>query len=111
MDPGTRTVNVTNFHDPGTVFVIDEATGTVTHTITAGYFPWAVAVDPAARTVYVANELGGTVSVIDGATSTVTATIPVGSYPDAVAVDPGTHTASVTNYSSNTVSVIGGCPC
>jgi YVTN family beta-propeller protein len=63
-------------------------------------------VDPAARTVYVANMDGNTVSVIDGATSTVTATVPVGGWPYGVAVDPGTHTVYVANSASNTVSVI-----
>ena len=62
--------------------------------------------DPAARTVYVANAFGGTVSVMDGATSTVTATIPVGSHPAGLAVDRGTHTAYVANANDNTVSVI-----
>ena len=52
--------------------------------------------DPAARTVYVANVGAGgggagTVSMIDGATGTVAATIPVGSIPSGVAVDPGTR--------------------
>ena len=90
----------------GTVSVIDAATRAVTATIPVGIYPAGVAVDPAARTVYVANAGAGTVSVIDEATSTVTATIPVGSQPDGVAVDPTTHTVYVANYSDGTVSVI-----
>jgi YVTN family beta-propeller protein len=54
--------------------VIDEATNTVTATIPVGAGPWLVAVDPAARNVYVANVDDDTVSVIDEATNTVTAT-------------------------------------
>ena len=53
----------------------------VTRTIPVGSDPAGVAVDPAARTVYVTNAGGGTVSVIDAATSTVTRTIPVGYTP------------------------------
>jgi len=64
-------------------------------------------VDPAAGTVYVANESGGTVSVIDAATNIVTATTTVGTEPAGVAVDPSIHTAYVTNFGAGTVSVIG----
>ena len=49
--------------------VIDEATRTVTATIPVGREPYGVAVDPAAGTVYVANDVGDTVSVIDAATA------------------------------------------
>ncbi len=81
----------------------------VTHTIPVGNGPHAVAVDPAARTVYVANSFGNSVSVIDEAASTPTATIPVGSNPDGVAVDPAAHTAYVPNFFGNSVSVISRC--
>ena len=97
----------------GTVSVIDEATRAVTATIPVGTEPDGVAVDPAARTVYVANYIGvtnyldGTVSVIDAATRAVTATIPGVSGPPGVAVDPTTRTAYVANaLSDGTVSVI-----
>jgi YVTN family beta-propeller protein len=85
--------------------VIDEASGTVTGTITVGSDPDGVAVDSTFHTAYVAN-LAGTVSVIDEATETVTATVPVGAYPSGVAVDPTFHTAYVTNAGNGTVSVI-----
>jgi len=80
------TVYVTKAVDDGnavddTVSVIDTATGTVTATIGVGNYPYGVAADPAAGSVYVANADDGTVSVIDTATSTVTATIPVGDGP------------------------------
>jgi YVTN family beta-propeller protein len=65
----------------------------------------AVAVDPTARTAYVAN-FSGTVSVIDEATGAVTSTVPVGSDPLGVAVEPSTHTAYVTNGNASSVSVI-----
>jgi YVTN family beta-propeller protein len=90
----------------------------VTATIGVGAYPTAMAVDPAAGSVYVTNSGYGqlnnnTVSVIDAATSTVTSTVPlpVASFPDAVAVDPGTDTAYVANsrepgVNDGTVSVI-----
>ena len=57
-----------------------------------------MAVDAAARAIYVTNTgddtVGddGTVSVIDEATMTVTRTIPMGFNPDGVAVDPAART-------------------
>ena len=86
--------------------VIDEATRAVTATIPVGTSPDGVAVDPVARTVYVANAGAGTVSVIDAATHAVTATIPVGTSPDGVAVDPVARTVYVANAGAGTVSVI-----
>ena len=56
-----------------------------------------MAADPAAGTVYVANDTGDTVSVIDAATRTVTATIPVGNGPYGVAADPAAGTVYVAN--------------
>jgi len=88
------------------VSVIDAATRTVTATIPVGTEPFAVAADPAAGTVYVANYGNNTVSVIDAATSTVTATIPVGTYPDGVAVNPAAGIIYVANGGADTVSVI-----
>jgi YVTN family beta-propeller protein len=78
----------------------------VTATIPVGTEPFAVAVDPATHTAYVANGSNGTVSVIDEATNAVTATIAVGSDPVGVAVDPAIHTAYVANADGGTVSVI-----
>jgi YVTN family beta-propeller protein len=103
VDTATGTVYVANA--AGTVSVIDEATNTVTATITVGKEPAGVAVDPAG-TVYVANESAGTVSVIDAATSAVTATVGVRADPIGVAADPSTHTAYVANFGADTVSVI-----
>ncbi len=78
----------------------------MTATIPVGPYPCGVAVDPAAGTVYVANEDGGGngwVSVIDAATGTVTDTLGAGFGPDAVAVDPATQTVYVTDTGDNTV--------
>ena len=128
VDPATHTVYVANGTSAGcgplnnpesapgcedSVSVIDMSglepnTGTVIATITnVGTNPDAVAVDPATRTVYVANAGDGTVSVIDESTNKVTGTpIRVGANPDAVAVDPATRTVYVANAGDGTVSVI-----
>jgi len=104
VDPTTHTAYVTNGGN-GTVSAIDEATGTVTSTVTVGSDPDGVAVDPTTHTAYVTNGGNGTVSVIDEATGTVTGTVPVGADPSGVAVDPTFHTAYVANL-AGTVSVI-----
>ena len=91
--------------------MIDAATNAVTATITIpvtdGY-PDAVAVDPAAGTVYVPDSSSnpGRVSVIDVATNAITATITVGFDPEGVAVDPAAGTVYVTNGDNGIVSVI-----
>ena len=65
-----------------------------------------MAVDPATRTIYVANRESGSVSVIDIASNTVTATIAVGEFPLAVAVSPTGTRVYVTSYTTDTVWVI-----
>jgi YVTN family beta-propeller protein len=60
VDPGSRTVYVTNDADD-TVSVIDASTRTVTATVPVGKEPVGVAVDPDTHTVYVANWFDGTV--------------------------------------------------
>jgi DNA-binding beta-propeller fold protein YncE len=94
----------------------------------AGIGSSAVSVDPATRTIYVANGFnangatpgGNTVSVIDGrrcqarVVSECTGpwpTVTVGNEPSTLTVDPATHTVYVTNVDDNTVSVIDGRTC
>ncbi|HEY5357266.1 MAG TPA: YncE family protein [Streptosporangiaceae bacterium] len=101
--PAARIIYVTNAFD-GTVWMIDEATNAVTHTIRVGNGPVGVAVDPAARTACITNWYSHMVSVIDESTNSVTAAVPV-HFVIGVAVDPATHTAYVTSPSSGTVSV------
>lgn len=81
-------------------------TNTVTATIVIGDQPYAVAVDPATRTVCVTNSSADSVSVIDAASNTVTATIAVGGFATGVAVDPATRTIYVADHDSDSVSVI-----
>jgi YVTN family beta-propeller protein len=64
----------------------------LTHAIGVGGDPQGVAVDPATRTVYVANFGFSTVSVINAASNTVAHTITVRGFPEDVAVDCATRT-------------------
>jgi YVTN family beta-propeller protein len=79
------------------VTVINEATRTVTATITGVDSPWAIAVDPRTDAVYVIS-FDADVVAIDGATRAVTATIyPPGYGPLALAVDSTAGTVYVTD--------------
>jgi YVTN family beta-propeller protein len=100
---------------PGTVSVIDTATGVVSARITVGGPPGAVAITPDGTRAYVANmniedDQTGTVSVIDTATGVVSATIPVGQLPlgpPDVAITPdGKHVYVHDGFFGQTVSVI-----
>ena len=114
VDPATGTVYVAGYdganNDAATVWVISEATNTVTATIPVGtplgYGADAVAVDSVTGSVYVADSTDGTVRVMNGATNTFTATVPVGNDPESLAVDPTTGTVYATNYDDGTVSLI-----
>jgi len=81
-----------------------------------GYYPQAIAVNPATGRVYVRNERSasqehGNVSVIDGATNEIIATIPVGpsgwDYNE-VAVDETADHVYVVNRGDKTLTVIAG---
>jgi DNA-binding beta-propeller fold protein YncE len=128
---------------PSTISVFNGATcnattstgcGQAPHTVTAGFDAFALAVNPATDTIYVANFAhkhapfaGNTVTVIDGATCNATDTTGCGNTPPAitvgpafttpigVAVDPATDTIYTANLEngegSGTVSVINGATC
>ena len=128
VDEITNTIYVANFED-GTVSVIDGTTcdGKLTSgcqakpaTVSVGYQPDGLAVNPKTDTIYVANSGSNTVSVIDGASchAGVTAgcnqavkAIPAGMQPAGVVANPITNTIYVANYQDATVSVIDGATC
>ena len=85
------------FTSPGTLYVIDTATRSVTP-VTVGKYPRGVAVNHDGSRVYVANALSQTVSVIDAVTNTVVTTVTgFGGYPWGVAVSAVSNRAYVTN--------------
>lgn len=75
-------------------------------TIEVGRNPNRVAIDPAARRLYVTHYEDAQLSVVDTTTHAVVARIDVGSSPSGVAVDPELHTAYVGGWDDGTVSVI-----
>jgi YVTN family beta-propeller protein len=85
-------------------------------TVPVGKSPTAVAVDPVAHRVYVANFYGDTVTVINSVTDSTIATITmpkgyaIGAVPNAVVVDPlaTPPKAYVANWQSHIVSIIDG---
>jgi YVTN family beta-propeller protein len=103
VNPATDTAYVAVYSgpsEPGSVDVVDMATGKVTATVRVGSDPTGIAVDPATNRIYVANFGSASVSVISGASNSVTATISGGSTwrptdRDAVAVDQATDTIYV----------------
>ena len=131
VDGTTDTVYVTNGND-GTVSVLNGArcNATVTSgcghavaTIKAGASPVAAAVNPATRTLYVANPGAGTVSVINVAACNANTTRGCGqpartvtdnAAPSWIAIDEATDTVYVANSppsGNGTVSVINGATC
>jgi DNA-binding beta-propeller fold protein YncE len=133
VDSATDTVYVANSVTPGTVSVIDGAAcnghtgrgcGRVPATVTVGASPFALAVDRASDTVYVANFVnefnGGSVSVINGAQCNAKITSGCGRTPPAVptgigtgfvAVDGALHTVFAANATDDTLSAINTRTC
>jgi DNA-binding beta-propeller fold protein YncE len=130
VDRATNTIYTANgFRRENTVSVIDGRTCSAGNTsgcgqtparTTAGTGAFAVAVNQATDTIYVANRNDNTVSVIDGrvCNGSHTAgcghdwpTVAVGVSPQALAIDKATDTIYVTNANDDTISVIDGSTC
>jgi YVTN family beta-propeller protein len=128
LDQATHTAYTANFTD-STVSVINTATcnagrhsgcGQRTATVPVGFAPWALTIDNAQRTVFVANNHDDTMSAINSATCDAAhrsgcghrpATSQVGKGPQAVITDPATGTLYAANFTDSTVSVINPARC
>lgn len=128
VDIATDTIYVVNAGD-NTVSVVNGATcnahdasgcSQAASTVNVGAGPFALAIDQATDTIYVANGNENSVSVIDGATCNAAdtsgcgqtpPTVAVGNAPNGVAIDQRTDTVYVTNSGTNTVWVIDGATC
>ncbi|MFA6032796.1 MAG: alkaline phosphatase family protein, partial [Myxococcota bacterium] len=94
-DPIRKRVLVLN-NDQETISVIDEATDTITSTVSLldpadpvlGVFPMNAAHSPDGLTLYVAAAAKNSIEVLDAATLARRGSIPAGWYPDSVAVSP-----------------------
>jgi len=90
---------------------IDGDSDTVTNTIPAGGFPFAIAVNPLTNHVWVANDGTNNITMFD-AESYQTLPMGVGSHPRSIAVAPVSDNANifgkiyVGNQGSNTVTII-----
>ena len=92
----------------GAIGVSSTEAASVTATLSVGNSPYAIGVDTANGSVYVANKSSGTVSVITESDNVVGTPITVGSDPEGVGVDSSTNMIYVANEGSNSVSVITG---
>src|SRR5450756_319549 len=98
------TVYVSN--DAGYVTPIDSSTNTPGTAVPVPLRPYAVAITPDGKTLYVAQDNTNTVTPIDTATNTAGTPITVGNNPTGIAVTPDGKTAYVANSSDGTVSAI-----
>ena len=97
----------------GSVTRVDVATGSVTHTITAGLHPTALAWDATRDRLYVASGNADAVAVIDTRSNTLAATLPVvpfrerapGLAPTALALAPDGRRLYVALGGANAVAV------
>ena len=83
--------------------------------VPVGFRPWALTIDSAQHTVFVANNQDDTMSAINSPTCDAAhrsgcgqrpATSQVGKGPQAVITDPATGTVYAANFTDSTVSVI-----
>jgi DNA-binding beta-propeller fold protein YncE len=89
----------------------DSTFGTLTHRITTGAGPAAVALISRFGFAVVSNNTAGTVSILNLDTNAPAATdVTVGSQPNGVAINQETAVALVANTGSNTVSAVGLTP-
>ena len=94
-------------HNTGNaVLVLDTATRAVTASIPAEKFPYAIAISPDGRQVYVPNHDVNLVSVVNTATNTVVQKIAVKPNPHCVAYSINGRRAYIANHSSNIVTVL-----
>jgi YVTN family beta-propeller protein len=104
---------VNNVPTAGTVTEIDGDTDTVTNTIAAGGFPFAIGVNPLTNHVWVANDGTKDMTMFDAEThQTVRVSDPNGSHPRSVGVGPASDGVQILgkiyvgNQGSNNVTII-----
>jgi YVTN family beta-propeller protein len=105
-DAATSRVYVLDDTAPGTLTVMNGATGDVVGRVTLGDHPQSMAADFARGRVYVSNAGSSSLSVVDINANQVVATIPVGRIPQGIAVDAARGAIYVSNTLDATVSVI-----
>lgn len=114
IDQADHILYVSHFNDghnerdkvPGTVFVIDTSSRSVTRTIDIGGRPGSIALDGDIHTLYVVDRNDNTLRVVDTRSGTVKTEIRLDS-PERVAVNSVTHTVYVSHY-NGAIDVIDG---
>jgi DNA-binding beta-propeller fold protein YncE len=114
LDPEGATLYTHSESTPGTVAVVDTRTGNVLRMITTTYLPMGMAVDPATRTLYLANAepapgyfnagtSKGIVLTTINADTPQTFEIPLGrpEIATGIAVDPHNHDLYITTESDH----------
>jgi YVTN family beta-propeller protein len=91
---------------PSSVDVVNPGNYTVTSVIPVGSSPFAVAVDAAAKEVFVTNAGSGNVTVISGTTQAVIGSVTVQKSPLGIAYDSANRTLFVADNGTSNVSVI-----
>ncbi|GEL20533.1 Hsp70 family protein [Pseudonocardia asaccharolytica] len=109
FSPDGKRVYVSVFNEARTVNVVavlDTTTNSVIATIPVNTRPFALAVQPGGKRLYVPNHDSGNVSVIDTSNNALLDTITVARNPHWVAFSPDGTRAYTANHESNLVSVL-----
>jgi YVTN family beta-propeller protein len=88
------------------VVVVDTATRSIIASVPAKKFPYALAVTPDGRQLFIPNHDFPALTVVDTSTNTVTRQIPVKPSPHSVAFSGDASRAYVANHFSNLVTVL-----
>jgi YVTN family beta-propeller protein len=107
--PDGKRAYVSIYNDQATVnlvAVLDTATNTVLTTIPVDERPFALAVSPDQRTVWVPSHDTSTIDIVDTSTNTVVKKIPVAPNPHWVAFDTADGRVYVANHESNLLTVL-----
>ncbi len=92
--------------DGDIIDVIDTKTMEVTRTLDSGPDPELMAIDPAGKIIYIANEDDSLVTIMDIESGDVLAEVPVGVEPEGMAVSPDSKYTVATSESTSMAHVI-----
>ena len=109
FSPDGSRAYVSLYNDDKTINLVDVINTRTTKALTeipVEKKPYALAVTPDGKSVWVPSHDAGALDIIDVATDTVTQTLPVAKNPHWVAFAPDGRTAYLANHESNVLSVI-----
>jgi len=108
ISPDGTTIYTSNSNttSPGTISVLNIATGMVVDTIDVGDYPTHLSLSLDGSTAFVTN-YNGNVNVVDLASGLMVDSINTGSFPRGTAVNPVSGRVYIANNGSNTVTELG----